>query len=170
MNLLPPLPAWDAMHPLVVHFPIALVCIAPLFLLFALVWPGRWKEFMTVAALVAVMGAAACVVAVMTGEATEKAVIVGSADRLMHEHEELAETARTIALVVAAAAVLMAGFAWLRPKTGLVGRALVTLVLLGGQIAAISFVARAAHAGGRLVHEHGVTAPMGGPKPLLDAD
>ncbi|MGE3852796.1 MAG: DUF2231 domain-containing protein, partial [Planctomycetota bacterium] len=34
--MFPPIPPWNGMHPLVVHFPIALLMLVPLFLLVAL--------------------------------------------------------------------------------------------------------------------------------------
>ena len=37
MTGLPPLPGWDGFHPLMVHFPIALLMVAPLFVILALV-------------------------------------------------------------------------------------------------------------------------------------
>ena len=36
MIQLPPIPGWYELHPLVVHFPIALLLIAPLFVLLGL--------------------------------------------------------------------------------------------------------------------------------------
>ena len=33
--MFPPVPSWDAMHPMVVHFPIALLLVAPLFVVMA---------------------------------------------------------------------------------------------------------------------------------------
>ena len=31
--MLPPWPGWDGLHPLVIHFPVALLLVAPLFLI-----------------------------------------------------------------------------------------------------------------------------------------
>ena len=39
-NILPPIPSWDGLHPLVVHFPIALLLAAPVLLLAGMVFPA----------------------------------------------------------------------------------------------------------------------------------
>jgi uncharacterized membrane protein len=50
MLTLPPLPTWQAIHPLIVHFPIALLLVAPLFIVIGtLRKPDRGFQFMLVA-------------------------------------------------------------------------------------------------------------------------
>ena len=43
---LPPIPTWQVLHPLVIHFPIALLFVAPVFLLLAVLLPknSRWLQ------------------------------------------------------------------------------------------------------------------------------
>ena len=67
--MLPPWPGWDGLHPLVIHFPIALLLTAPVFVLLAMIQPKRGASFGLSALVMLVLGTAAAFVAVETGEA-----------------------------------------------------------------------------------------------------
>jgi len=46
----PPIPSWDAWHPMIIHFPIALLLIAPVFILLgALLEPARGRPYLIAA-------------------------------------------------------------------------------------------------------------------------
>lgn len=156
----PPIPAWDHMHPIVVHFPIALLLVAPVFLLLAIVWKSQRRVMMGVTCLMVVMGAVAAQVAVMTGEETgeitQTAVL---AEPVLERHEELAEIARTIFLVLAGVAVVGTAVVWKlkeRAKPAMVvgGMAVYGVAHLMGCLV----LGNAAHEGGRVVHEFGTAA------------
>src|SRR5450759_3598419 len=66
---LPPLPTWDGLHPLVTHFPIALLLVAPLFVVLGLFRRPSARAFLLAALLLMVLGTTAIFVAVPTGEA-----------------------------------------------------------------------------------------------------
>jgi len=51
MFMFPPIPSWDAMHPLIVHFPIALLLVTPLLVIFGIVLPKQARGLF-IAALV----------------------------------------------------------------------------------------------------------------------
>jgi uncharacterized membrane protein len=44
--------AWNELHPLVVHFPIALLLVAPLFVLMGALWPRRTGVYFLGSALI----------------------------------------------------------------------------------------------------------------------
>src|SRR5512140_602898 len=94
---LPPLPTWDGLHPLVTHFPIALLLVAPLFLVLGLVRRSSGRPFLLAALLLMALGTIAIFVAVPTGEAAgrlaERTPLVSKA---LERHEELAETSRVL--------------------------------------------------------------------------
>ena len=158
--MLPPIPSWDGLHPLVVHFPIALLLVVPVFLVGGLVIK-KFRAGATMAALVLMLlGTAAAFLSVATGEAAgvlaERNVAVNEA---LEEHEELAEDSQWVfAGLTAAFAVIVLGPRFLSrpvPPPVLVGGHVVFLaVYLGGS----ALLANTAHAGGRLVHEFGVHA------------
>lgn len=156
----PPIPAWDHLHPIVIHFPVALLLVAPVFLLLALLWRQQRRVMMVVTTVLVVLGALAAQVAVMTGEATSHITMTATlAEPVLHNHEELAETARTIFLILAAIAAAGTITTWklkdrARPAA-VVGGLLVYGVahLLGCLV-----LANAAHEGGRVVHEFGTAA------------
>ena len=155
---LPPIPDWDALHPLIVHFPIALLLIAPLFVVAGLLFRRSAMTLSAVALTLMVLGTAGTWVAVATGEASaelaDRSPVINAA---IEQHEELAETTRAVftGLTVVFAA-LLAAHAWVPrriPAAVLVGA---QVVFLGAFMAASVLLANTAHHGGLLVHEHGV--------------
>jgi uncharacterized membrane protein len=68
--------AWNELHPLVVHFPIALLLVAPLFVLMGALWPRRTGLYFLGCALILIsVGTLAIFVSLLTGEASSKAIV-----------------------------------------------------------------------------------------------
>lgn len=158
----PPLLPWDAAHPAVVHFPVALLMAAPLFILLPVVWRSQARGLSLAALLILLLGTAGAFTAVATGDAAEQlAEGAGSIDRVLHRHEETAEAARNYFVVVTLVyAALWAAPLLLRqrfkPAWFAAGSVLVAVACVPGML----ILANAAHLGGRLVHELGVRALM----------
>ena len=170
---LPPIPAWDGLHPLIVHFPIALLLVAPLFIVLGLFAGGRHRLFMTSALVLMVLGTAASYVAVSTGEAAGKlADRTPEVNLVLQHHEELAERTRlTFTVLTVVFAGLLAGPAVLRRQVARVPTVVLTLLFLGVYSAGAVVLANTAHNGGRLVHELGVRSLMpASPIPTAAAD
>lgn len=140
----------NPLHPAIVHMPMALVVLLPLFAGGAL-WAIRrgaepLKAWGVVVGLSALLAASSWV-AVQTGEQQEETVEAVVSEGTLHDHEEAAEAFLALA---AGGVVLMAlGLLGGRPGTlarlaGVAG----TLVLLGAGW-------RVGHSGGELVYRHG---------------
>ncbi len=162
MIALPPLPPWDELHPLVIHFPIVLLLIAPLFILIgAAVTPQRARPYLFSALFLMVLGTVAVWFAVATGEATADLVernpqVIAALER----HESLADSTRivfTVATVVFAI-VVFAPMLGRREAARLFSTVvpLIFALLYGG---AALLLVNTAHQGGRLVHELGSSPP-----------
>ena len=161
MPQLPPVPAWDGLHPLIIHFPIGLLLIAPIFVLIgALLGSAKGRSYLVTALLLMVLGTASVFIAVSTGKAAGKL-----ADRspeinaVLEHHEGLAERTRLTFSLLTVIFALLVG-ALLRVQR-LQTRRFATLapllfLLLYGYGALI--LSDTAHNGGRLVHEFGVHA------------
>jgi uncharacterized membrane protein len=167
MNLLPPLPPPDGFHPLVVHFPIALLLAVPVFVVLGLLWRGQRHAIFVAATLLLLLGAAGAVAAVLTGEAAEgQAESLPAARAALERHEELAELARNLFLGLLALAVVLTVLHWRfreRARPALVWSAAVIFLVLHG--AASLVLVNAAHEGGRLVHQFGARAPTAAAPP-----
>jgi len=162
----PPIPPFEGMHVLVVHFPIALLLVAPLFMFLAMVMPVRLRWCSFAALILLALGTAGVLAAIATGEAARDAVEKGSDAmfRVLAEHEQLAGIVRNVFIIVT---VLYGLFVllpsvirrWITASYLVPVHAVFLLVLLGANL----LVANTAHTGGRLVHQYGVRAAMAEP-------
>lgn len=167
MELFPPIPSWDAAHPIVVHLPLGALPLAAVFVVLAMLTRERWSRAMAVSALIALLvGTGGAFLAVMTGEAAGELAegpgpLAALADPVLEDHEELGELARTVFAVLSGVYVvaMIAGGA-LHKKSKRKIAALVYLVFLLLYLPALVLLADAAHLGGRLVHEFGIHAPI----------
>lgn len=156
---LPRLPSWDGLHPLIVHFPIALLLVAPLFVVLGMTL-RRNRPFLWAALLLMAIGTAATFIAVLTGEAAGKlAERTPEIKTVLEHHEALAETTRAVftglTVIFAAIVVVPAFVRRLQTRAVTVVLSLVFLVCYG---AGVIVLVNTAHNGGRLVHELGVQA------------
>ncbi len=162
MNILPPLPPYEGLHPLVVHFPIGLLAVAPLFIVLAMAWKSQARAMLLTACILVLLGTAAAFLAFSTGEAAEGlAERVPGAGEALERHEHLGEDTRNMFFVNSFVILAATGALWIwhaKIKTGLrVGAGVVLLALYAYPAVLLM---NAGHTGGRLVHEFGVRAPQ----------
>ena len=163
MLTLPPIPSWQAIHPLIVHFPIALLLIAPLFIVLGVVRkPERSFPFLLVALILMALGTVSTFVAASSGEAAgELTENQFQAKAVLEQHEELAEITEIAfsALTLIFASILFVPRLLKREPTRAISMALPLVFLIFYATGAV-LLTNTAHQGGRLVHEIGVRAQM----------
>ena len=156
------LPPWNHLHPAIVHFPIALLTVAPLLVLLGLLWPAQRRGIHAAALILLVLGFGGLLLAMESGEAVERfasatpALLAG-----LRDHELAAKKATLIF------GLLGAGFLalWVTPLVR--RRALAPHVELGLLVfwlflaaGGVLALARTGHLGGHLVHDlHTHAAP-----------
>jgi uncharacterized membrane protein len=164
---MPALPSnWDAFHPIVVHFPIALHAIVPLIILAGLLLVKFRKVLWSVALAVMIVATISAAIAMNTGEAAEDAAeeaggVTREIHDAIHEHEEHAEAATKTFVAVTFLFAVVFGLQFvpkLREKTLVF--TIAAAVLLIPYAYGLYHVAWAGHEGGRLVHVHGVRAQL----------
>lgn len=174
MFQMPPIPSWDALHPLIIHFPIALLLVAPLFIIAALLVSAPKRQVFMVSALVLmILGTISVYVALSTGEAAGKlAERTSQINAVLERHEDLAERTRVtftvLTLILAGILTVPRLIKWEPSRATSAMISVAFLVLYGG---AAQLLINTAHHGGLLVHEFGITAmvnaPTTGPAPAI---
>ncbi len=170
---LPPQPPWEGLHPLVIHFPIALLFVTPVFVVLAglLGRPGRW--FGLTALILLVMGTVSGYVAVQTGDAAFDVLeeIDDDGWEVVEEHQDAAKKVQSLfvgltvlyAVILALPLVIWKLNAWLYWF-------IANLVFLALLMVVNIQLANAAHLGGRLVHQYGAKAVLGEPAEEAEAE
>ena len=161
MQALPPIPNWSELHPLVIHFPIALLLVAPLFMIAGILMnPQKGRPFLIAAFSLMLLGTVGTILAVATGEAAADAAHhTPGMSAILERHQELAETTRDIfgLLTVIFATILFMPRLLKRETTMVVARIL-PLAFLLLYAAGMVVLVKTADNGGRLVHEFGAHA------------
>ena len=173
MLQIPPIPAWDSLHVLIIHFPIALLLLSPLFIVIsAALTPPRGRSYMVIALITLLLGTASVFVAASTGHAAaELAERGGPVDAVLKMHEELAE--ETEIVFAGLSAILLGMYALpriLRREDNRLFSSFLPSAFLALYTVGVLFLINTAHAGGRLVHEFGVHAilpPSHSAQPLV---
>ena len=160
--MFPPIPSWDGLHPIIIHFPIALLIVVPLIILIGIFVPKSGRAFLISAFILMLIGTIATFVAVSTGEAAgELAEHMNNVESVLEEHEELAETTRSVfaALTVVFGVILFAPMLFKKELSRVITIPL-NLAFLLFYGSGVVLLMNTAHQGGRLVHELGVRAVM----------
>lgn len=158
----PPIPNWDGLHPLIIHFPIGLLLVAPLLVLIGVFDSKRGKGLLMAALILMALGTISAYVAVETGEAAaELADRTPEMAPVLKHHQQLAERTRLMftVLTVLFAAITLGPSLLKREMKRPLALALYAGFLVLYAAGAIT-LANTAHNGGRLVHEFGIRALM----------
>lgn len=163
MIQLPPVPDWNRLHPLIIHFPIALLLVAPLFVIVGVILtPPKGRALLTSALILTVIGTVSLFVSLETGDAAGK--LVGrpaQVEQVLAAHERLAETTCLLFSVITAVfahLILLPRILKRELNRALNASLLAAFLILYGT--GVLFLVNTAHQGGRLVHEFGVETQM----------
>lgn len=163
MLQLPMVPGLDGIHPLLIHFPLALFFLAPVFVLFAGFAKTLTRRTFLISALtVMLLGVASTFAAFEAGQSTAATLTpTGEVRTVIERHQELASLARSSLT----AATLLFGLTLLictcfhlqiHELTGVLPLGSVVFYALG-----LFWLINTAYYGERLVHEFGVGSSVG---------
>jgi uncharacterized membrane protein len=158
MPQLPMIPGWDGIHPLLIHFPVTLFFLAPMFVLLAGFAKTTARHTFLISALtVMLLGIASTYAAFEAGQAAAATVTpAGEVRTVVERHQELASLARSSLT----AATLLFGLTLLictcfhlqiHELTGVLPLGSVVFYALG-----LFWLINTAYYGERLVHQFGV--------------
>jgi uncharacterized membrane protein len=158
MAQLPMVPGWDGIHPLLIHFPLTLFFLAPVFVLFASLTKGTTRHTFLISALTVMLFGITSIYAAFESGQTAAASVTGAQElrTVIEQHHELASLARSSLT----AATLLSGLTLLictrfhlqlRELTGVLPLGSIAFYALG-----LFWLINAAYQGERLVHEFGL--------------
>lgn len=157
MVQLPMIPGWDGIHPLLVHWPLTLFFLAPVFALIAALTKATVRRTFLVSSLVAMLlGTTSIYVAFDAGESAATNNPIREASAVVERHHELASLARsslTVATLLFSLTLLLClSFHFpLREVTAMLPLGSVIFYGFG-----LFWLVHTAYQGERLVHEFGI--------------
>jgi uncharacterized membrane protein len=160
MFSIPTPPPFEGMHPLVVHLPIGVLVLIPLFILLAIVFKHNSKSFVITTTLLSWIGTIGAIVAVITGHAAyELAPRSAEINELLIKHMNLAELTRNLFIGFSVVyTVFLYFFSKDKLKPSLVFILQIVFLIFAG--ISILVLVNAGHIGAELVHKHGVQSIM----------
>lgn len=156
------MPAWSHIHPLVAHFPIALLATAPLLVLLGLFWPSQRTGVHFAALVLLVLGTFGALLAWASGEAAAQwAQRTPELRAVLPRHEQSGQ----ITVLLFGALTLLFALLWLWPlvrkRTACDGRMLLlNLLWLLGSLLGVASLVRTGQLGGHMVHDLGTHPVM----------
>ena len=153
------------LHPLVVHFPIALLIVGFLFDVFGLLLRKDWAK--RAGLVLIVLGSVGALTAMLSGSAAEEAVeaaLSETGEEMLEAHESIGQWAAYAWLAIAALRLLIAT-PWLKK----VQNAAWGMYLLGA-VAGLAMITLTAYRGGELVYTYGGGVQLNAPGIILNED
>ncbi|MGC2195623.1 MAG: DUF2231 domain-containing protein [Terriglobales bacterium] len=157
MNQLPVIPGWDGIHPLLIHFPLTLFFLAPVFVLLAAFTNATVRRTFLVSALTVMLLAITSTYAAFEAGQTAATSVTrtGEVRAVVERHQELASLARsslTVATLLFGLTLLICRRFHLQmgELTGVLPLGSVVFYALG-----LFWLINTAYHGERLVHEFG---------------
>jgi uncharacterized membrane protein len=147
-------PGFPSLHVLVIHFPITLLALAPLFDLGCLIFRDRvWLD--RTAAAIYVVGTIGAGAAYLTGERAAATVgeLSTAAESALADHED---SALLTLFALAIVTLMRVGVSWIARHDRRVTIGVFRLAAIPIAIAGLAMLAITADRGGRLVYHHGV--------------
>jgi len=165
MFSIPKMQDWDALHPLIVHLPIGILLIVPLFIFLAIVIKRYTLCFSITGLLLMIMGTLGVFIAVSTGESAVELVdrSIKEVSEIIEQHEELAEMTLNIYIILS---IIYFGIVMLPKLIPMITKKIFNekiffisnIIFLIAYIFGILGIVNTSHLGGKLVHELGVRA------------
>lgn len=160
MFSIPTPPPFEGMHPLVVHLPIGVLVLIPLFILLAVVFKQNSKTFTITTSILTWIGTVGAIVAVITGHAAyELAPRSAEINAVLIKHMQLAELTRNLFIIFSVLYTLFTYFV-IKDKVKPSLTFILQLVFLLFAGISILILINAGHLGAELVHKHGVQSIM----------
>lgn len=152
---------WDELHPLIVHFPIALLLIVPLFIFIGIIYKKYDRCCFLCAFILMLLGTISSIFAVATGEASAQLIDkTPEVQKVITLHWQLAEITRTlfIVLTIIYAIILFAPQKFLKKPLERKQIVIINIIFLIVLLAGCVLLSYTGHLGGELVHKLGVSS------------